>query len=198
MQRLLPRRRTPELSYLCAKHGAKEANRCAAQSVKHICGLSTLGHATVRRETIACGEEIEDEQCLAGWLAMTGQSKRTDNPAKHLRVAIDGTVVTSTPNDEFRNFEVIAGRVARDGHPGRRFVCAMQRRSLTRLLVAGALAQSGLTRSTVVDVVNDGARGMRKLVEDVTPMLAPRMIDWFHIAMKLHALRTPIEARTCY
>jgi len=92
-------------------------------------------------------------------------------------------------------FEVIAGRVERDGRPGRRFVCAMQRRSLARVLVAAVLAQSGMTRTTKVDVVNDGARGMRSLVEDVAPRLAPRIIDWFHIGLKLQAVRTPIAAR---
>ncbi len=52
-----------------------------------------------------------------------------------------------------------------------------------------------MTQRTEVDVVNDGARGMRSLVADVAPRMAPRIIDWFHIAMKLQAVRTPIAAR---
>lgn len=52
-----------------------------------------------------------------------------------------------------------------------------------------------MTRLTEVDVVNDGARGMRSLVPDVAPRMAPRIINWLHIATKLQAVRTPIAAR---
>ena len=43
----------------------------------------------LRKETITCGEYIEDEQFRPGWFA--GGHKRRD--AKHLRVAIDGTLL---------------------------------------------------------------------------------------------------------
>ena len=194
VERLLPKRRTPEVSYLCAKHGASNPYRTAARSVCEITGLPRLSHSTVRSETTLCGELIEDEQFEVGWFALDRAGARPD-PAQHLRVSIDGTVITSASKVEFRKFEVIAGRVERDGQPGRRFVCAMQCRSLTQVLIAAALAQSGMTQRTEVDVVNDGARGMRSLVADVAPRMAPRIIDWFHIAMKLQAVRTPIAAR---
>jgi hypothetical protein len=42
------------------------------------------------------------------------------------------------------------------------------RRSLTRMLVAGALKNNGWHAGTE-DVVNDGAKGMRSLVTDVVP-----------------------------
>jgi hypothetical protein len=44
---------------------------------------------------------------------------------------------------EVSKFEFVAGRVERDGHMGRRFVSAMQRPTLTRVLVAAALEQCG-------------------------------------------------------
>lgn len=194
VERLLPKRRTPEVSYLCAKHGASSPYRTAARAVCEVTGLPRLSHATVRSETTSCGEHIEDEQFEIGWFALDRAGGQPD-PAQHLRVSIDGTVITSANKVEFSKFEVIAGRVERDGHPGRRFACAMQRRSLTRVLIAAALAQSGMTRRTEVDVVNDGARGMRSIVAEVAPRMAPRIIDWFHIAMKLQAVRTPIAAR---
>mgnify|MGYP003376861418 CR=1 FL=1 len=78
-------------------------------------------------------------QFHAGWWA--GGRKR--NGARHLRVAIDGTVVTANNYEEVSKFEVVAGRVERDGHMGRRFVSAMQRPTLTRVLVAAALEQCG-------------------------------------------------------
>lgn len=192
MERLLPKRRTPELAYLCAKHGASSSYRCAARTVADLAGLHRLCHASVRKETITCGEYIEDEQFREGWFA--GGRKR--NGAKHLRIAIDGTVLSAVPLEEVSKFEVIAGRVERDGHMGRRFVCALPRRTLARMLVAAALEQSGWVPSTVVDVVTDGARGMRSLVTSVAPCVAPKILDWFHLGMKLHAVKTPLFART--
>lgn len=91
---------------------------------------------------------------------------------------------------EVRKFEVIAGRVERDGLVSRRFVSALQRPSLTWVLVAGALDQCGWVPSTMIDVISDGARGMRSLVTSVAPRVSPRILDWFHVSMKLHAIRT--------
>lgn len=79
---------------------------------------------------------------------------------------------------------------------GRRFVCALPRRSLAHVLVAAALEQSGWTSSTLVDVVTDGAKGMRSLITSVAPCVAPKILDWFHLGMKLHAVKTPIFAQT--
>jgi hypothetical protein len=113
-------------------------------------------------------------------------------------LAIDGTVLTAAPWQDVSKFEVIAGRVERNGHMGRRFVCALPRRALARMLIAAALEQSGWTPSTQVDVVTDGARGMRSLVTSVAPRVAPKILDWFHLGMKLHSVKTPIFARTYY
>ena len=85
IERMLPARRTPEVSYLCAKHGASNSYRTAARAVADLAGLTKLSHASVRKETITCGEQIEDAQFLVGWYA--GAPK--DNSAEHLRVAID-------------------------------------------------------------------------------------------------------------
>jgi len=69
IEQLLPARRTPELSYLCAKHGASSSYQNAARAIADLAGLSRLSHASVRKETIACGERIEDAQFAVGWHA---------------------------------------------------------------------------------------------------------------------------------
>src|SRR4029077_17957346 len=104
-----------------------------------------------------------------------GTPARETDGAKHLRVAIDGTILNALPHQDASKFEVIAGRVERDGHMGRRFVCALPRRTLTKVLIAAALEQSGWTPPTRVDVVTDGARGMRSLVTSVAPRVAPKI-----------------------
>jgi hypothetical protein len=190
VESLLPARRTPEVTYLRAKHGASVSYREAARHVADLTGLPALSHTTVRKDTVECGEYVETEQFRIGWLA--GGRKRSG--ANHLRVAIDGTVLTALPLEEVRKFEVIAGRVERDGKVARRFVSALQRPSLIRILVAGALDQSGCVSSTMVDVVTDGARRMRSLITSVVPRVTPRLLDWFHISMKLHAVKSAVCA----
>jgi hypothetical protein len=187
---LLPTRRTPELAYLCAKHGASVSYREAARSVADLAGLPKLSHTTIRKDTVQCGEYVENEQFRIGWLA--GGRKR--NRASHLRIAIDGTVLSANQFQEVRKFEVIAGRVERDGQMARGFVSALQRPSLTRVLVAGALDQCGWVPTTLIDVISDGARGMRSLLTSIAPRVSPRILDWFHISMKMQAIRSSICA----
>ena len=115
IHRLIPDRRTPELSYLCAKHGAAHPYRVAADIVSEITGLRRPCHMTVRRDTLRCGQQLEDAQFLAGWYA--GQ-RRQRGRAQQLRVAIDGTYLSAAPGEEVTKFEVVAGRVERDGGMG--------------------------------------------------------------------------------
>ena len=42
--------------------------------------------------------------------------------------------------------------------------------------------------------MSDGAKGMRALVASVAPTLSKPTLDWFHLAMKIHALRTALGA----
>src|SRR5450631_1184741 len=104
IHRLIPGRRTPELSYLCAKHGASHPYRVAADIVSGITGLRRPCHMTVRRDTLSCGQQLEDAQFLAGWYA--GQRRRRSR-AERLRVAIDGTYLTAVPTEEVTKFEVV-------------------------------------------------------------------------------------------
>lgn len=46
----------------------------------------------------------------------------------------------------------------------------------------------------MVDVVTDGARGMRSLLTSVVPCVTPKILDWFHISMKLRAITSSVCA----
>lgn len=135
IQRLLPSRTTPELAYLCARHGATGSYRSAAAVVSALTSVSCLSHMRVRRETIKIGEYIEDRQFALGW----GSDPQCEERAKSLSMAIDSTVVTAYPFEEISKFEVLAGRIEREGKMTRRFACAIPRRSLARVLLSAAL-----------------------------------------------------------
>lgn len=189
--RLISRRRTPDLSYLCAKHGASRSYRVAAGTVSEVTGLRRPCHMTIRRDTIACGQKVEDALFLTGWNA--GQRRRPCR-AVRLRVTIDGTYLTAVPAEEVTKFEVVAGRVERDGTMGRRFACALLWRSMAQTLVAAALEQGGWAPQTEVEVMSDGAKDMRSLVESVAPTLSKPTLDWFHLSMKSQPARSALGA----
>lgn len=66
IENLLPRRLTPEVSYLCARAGAMQPYRGAADRVGELCGIGQLSHMRVRQETMRIGEHIEEEQFRVG------------------------------------------------------------------------------------------------------------------------------------
>jgi len=57
---------------------------------------------------------------------------------------------TASWREDVSKFEVVAGRIERDGSMSRRFACATPRRTLSRLLIAAALDQSAWGNSTVL------------------------------------------------
>jgi len=120
------------------------------------------------RQTLKIGEHIDNVQFEAGWFA----GARGHSSASRLGLAIDSTYVSGNAFEETSKIEVVAGRIERRGKMGRRFACVVMRRPFTRMLVAGALKQSGWHRRTRVDVVNDGAKGVRSLITDVAPRVA--------------------------
>lgn len=111
-----------------------------------------------------------------------------------MHIAIDSTVVTASHYETTRKFDVVAGRVVRDGKNARRFVCVVRKNTLAYVLVRAALEQSGWVNRTEVEVVNDGAPGMRAIVEYAAPKVAAPLLDWFHISMMLRAIETPLKS----
>ena len=124
IENLLPRRLTPEVSYLCARAGAAQPYRGAANRVGELCALGQLSHMRVRRETMRIGEHIEEEQFRVGWF----EGRRKRGGPRRFGLAIDSTVVPANIFQETSKIEVIAGRVDCDGRMGRRFACAANRR----------------------------------------------------------------------
>lgn len=81
IEKRLPGRLTPEVSYLCTKHGASSTYRTAARAISDITGLPRLSHMTVRHETIEAARLIEDRLFEGGWYAGGAQAQSCSPPA---------------------------------------------------------------------------------------------------------------------
>ncbi len=186
---LLPTRRAPELTYLCAKNGASVAYREAARSVADLAGLPTLSHTTVRKDTVQCGEYVERTvpDRMASWPT---KAQQRQPPADRDRWnGIEREPVSGS--SQIRSHR----RQGRARWPNGAKICVCFAASELDPGSCGWRARSsGWVPSIIFDVISDGARGMRSLVTSIAPRVSPRILDWFHVSMKLRAVPSSICA----
>ena len=142
---IIPRRTTPEVSYLFAELGAGMPYRAASQVLK-TCGFGDMraSHMAIRRHTLAIGRELEAQLPDAA----DGQSDRAPEAAKSLVVGIDDTYVKHRERLVARQFQVTAGRVERNGKLGSHFAFVSSKPGWTDSFFHGFLLQLKPLRST--------------------------------------------------
>jgi hypothetical protein len=180
---------TPELQYLYADWGSKVPYRRAATVLQELLP-ERVSHATLRRHTLKVGARLQQrviEPSEYDW----PESRREPVPAaKSLSVAIDGTYVRADRTMWLREYQVVAGRMERQGELGDYFAWVPQHRlCLTTDFMKAALEANGWTSDSKVRVLADGADGLSNLVDAATGKPTARVLDWFHISMRLQ----PIE-----
>jgi len=119
------------------------------------------------------------------------ESRREPVPAaKSLSVAIDGTYVRADGTMWSREYRVVAGRMERQGKLGDYFAWVPQyRHCIAGDFMKAALEANGWTPESQVRVLADGADGFGNLVGAAAGQPTERVLDWFHISMRLQ----PIE-----
>jgi hypothetical protein len=109
-------------------------------------------------------------------------------------VAIDGTYVRADGTMWLREYQVVAGRMEREGKLGGYFAWVPQHRlCFTKDFMKAALEANGWTPESKVRVLADGADGLSNLVDAAAEKPTERVLDWFHISMRLQ----PIEQMSC-
>ena len=87
-------------------------------------------------------------------------------------------------------YHVVAGRIEREDRLGGYFAWVAQHSmSDAGTFMRAALEDTGWTRASHVRVLADGADGLSNLVNTATEQTIHRVLDWFHISMRLR----PIE-----
>ena len=105
-------------------------------------------------------------------------------------MAIDGTYVRADRMMGLGEYQVVAGRVEREGRLGGYFAWLPQHRSCDAVaFMRAALEANGWTQKSKVRVLADGADGLSSLVTTAAEKTTRRVLDWFHISMRLR----PIE-----
>jgi hypothetical protein len=87
-------------------------------------------------------------------------------------------------------YHVVAGRIEREGRLGGYFAWVAQHPMCdAEAFMKAALDDHGLTQTSRVRVLADGADSLSNLVSAATEKTTHRVLDWFHISMRLR----PIE-----
>jgi hypothetical protein len=169
-------RSTPELDRLRAQFSALMTYRTAAEMLAQLFPVGAgTDPETLRRHTFKIAESLP--------VPATAEPAAS---AEAIVVTLDSTFVRSCEEGE-RHLEVRIGNV--ETTTGRRQVFGAVARTDTdpAALIRRSLDAVGRTEGTVLTAFTDGCSGLRRLVlaagVDGLPIL-----DWFHVAMRLHHL----------
>jgi hypothetical protein len=183
---------SPELQYLYASWGSKVSYRRAAALLGEMLPICDRGvsHATLRRHTLAIGGRLDMRVTEPDEYDWPEPRREAVTPAQTLSVAIDGTYVRADRVMGLGEYQVVAGRIEREGRLGGYFAWVAQHPMCEpEAFMRTALDDHGLTKTSHVRVLADGADSLSNLVNAATETETHRVLDWFHISMRLR----PIE-----
>jgi len=180
---------TPELQYLYADWGSKVPYRRAATVLQELLP-ERVSHATLRRHTLKVGARLQQRVIEPSEYDWPESRREPVLAAKSVSVAIDGTYVRADGAMWLREYQVVAGRMERQGKLGDYFAWVPQHRwCFSKDYLKAALESNGWTPKSKVRVLADGADGMSNLVDAAVEKPTERVLDWFHIGMRMQ----PIE-----
>ena len=180
---------TPELQYLYADWGSKVPYRRAATVAQELLP-GHVSHATLRRHTLKVGARLQQRVIELSEYDWPEPQREPVPAANRLSVAIDGTYIRADGTLWLREYQVVAGRMERQGTLGDYFAWVPQHRLCPEEdFMKAALEANGWTPESQVRVQADGADGFGNLVGAVAGKPTERVLDWFHISMRLR----PIE-----
>jgi hypothetical protein len=183
---------TAELQYLYAKWGSTVPYRRAADLLGELLPICTGGvsHATLRRHTLAVGARLNQRITEPGEYDWPESRRKYIPPTKNLSIAIDGTYIRADRLMGLGEYHVVAGRIEREGLPAGCFAWVAQHWSCNEGdFLKAALETNGYTPQSQIRVLADGADGLTNLVSAVADQRTTKVLDWFHISMRLR----PIE-----
>jgi hypothetical protein len=176
---IMPDRCTPEYERVVAKMGALLPYRRARALLAEFLPLGDLPTVeATRQRTLRVGARLEQE-------AVAGARPKRAETAKSLALSIDGGHVRAARQYQGRSFEVLLAQVSND--EGKQVVFSSvpaEANSQTRQL-RGVLCGLSATPTTPITVLSDGADGPRSLGEATSPGPTRRVLDWFHLAMRV-------------
>ena len=169
-------RSTPELDRLQAHLSALMTYRTAADVLEQMFPIDAgKDHETLRRHTLALGEQLQHRPMLA-----------PVTPAAAISISVDSTFIRSCEEGE-RHLEVRLGNAETDDGGRQVFGAVAQSETDLVALIGRTLDSVGRTEATVLTGFTDGCAGLR-LILAAAGVTEPPILDWFHVGMRLQHL----------
>ncbi len=182
---IMPDRCIPEYERILAKMGSLAAY---GRAVALMAEFLPLGHPpaieTARHRTLLVGARPEQQILAAKPLAPPPS-------AQSIVVSVDGGHVKSIRTYQMRSFEVMLACVSNDQWEQRLFSSVPAEADRQRQQLNAVLRDLGVTPTTPVTVLSDGAEGPRFLGETASPGPTRHVLAWFHLSMRVqHVTQT--------
>jgi hypothetical protein len=174
---------TPELERVQAELGARTSFREAARILGTLLPASPASHEGVRTRTHAVALRLEaaDRRAAAAVVAEGTAAVDASRPV----VMLDGAHVRAVPGHRVRNFEVICGKVEREGRSSRRFAFVRSVAEQPQALLHAALLDQGWREGSPMIAISDGDPALPALVRSATKAPVEPILDWFHLSMRV-------------
>src|SRR5215212_6280979 len=178
---IMPDRCTPEYERVVAAMGAALPCRRALRLLGEFFPLGDAPAVeTTRQRTLRVGVRLERAALVPP------QSRAAAPEAGPIALGIDAGHVRSVRRYQVRSFEAIVAQVG--GAEGKAVVFGGVPAEADRQQqqLRGVLRGRGATPHTPVTILSDGADGPRSLGEAASPGPSRHVLDWFHLAMRIH------------
>jgi len=151
---------TPELERVQAELGARTSFRDGVCILEALLPASQANHESLRSRTHAVALQLgaTDRQAAAAEItaARDDTVKAAAADASRPVVMLDGAYIRAVPGHQVRNFEVICGKVERDGEPTRRFALVRSVAEQPHALLRATLQDQGWREGGAVTAISDG------------------------------------------
>jgi hypothetical protein len=178
---IMPDRSTPEYERVVAAMGAALPYRRALALLGELFPLGDVpALETARRRTLRVGARLE-RAALA-----PSQPPAAALAQDAITLGIDAGHVRSVRGYQVRSFEAIVAQVSAAEGKSVVFGGVPAEADRQHRQLRGVLHRLGATQATPVTVLSDGADGPRSLGEVASPGPTRNVLDWFHLAMRIH------------
>jgi hypothetical protein len=178
---VMPDRCTPEYERVVAALGAALPYRRALALLGEFFPLGDAPAVeTARQRTLRVGARLERAALVPP------QPPARVLEAGTIALGIDAGHVRSVRGYQVRSFEAIVAQVGGAGGEAVVFGGVPAEADRQRRQLRGVLHRLGATQTTPVTVLSDGADGPRSLGEAASPGPTRSVLDWFHLAMRIH------------
>lgn len=188
----LPERTTPELKYLQNKWASLASYGITVNLLEEVLPL-TANTMTIRRhmqETADCLERDMPDDPEPYFYGIPMLWDQMPEPAPPLTVGIDGGYIHARDGDNRKAgwFEAIVGKSIPDEGDTKRFAFVHQYEEHPQRHLIETLKTQGLSMRQSITFLSDGGDTVRNLQWQIVPY-AEHILDWFHITMRLTALK---------